>query len=236
MFGKNNINRFMKTYYVYQYKDPTTHLPFYVGKGTNQRMFFHLKETYENTSNVFKWAHIQGLRNKGLEPVIEVIADNLSEVDAYTLEEALIKKYGRKGLDPSGILTNRCESNRPPTQSGPSHHNYGKPVKVPDENKRRKNISVAKKGKPNGQKGLKKSETMRSRLSASKTGVPMAESTKKKLSEIGSGEANSQYGSWWVTNGIENKKIRRVEDMPEGWHNGRTVNHIKGFGGAKGVR
>ena len=106
---------------------------------------------------------------------------------------------------------------------------------IHDENKRRQSISNAKKGKPNGQKGLKKSENMRKRLSASKTGVRMSEATKKKLSEIGSGTANSQYGSFWVTNGVQNKKVRHIEDMPEGWYKGRTVSNITGFRGAKRV-
>lgn len=226
----------MKKYYVYQYVDPQTNLPFYIGKGTKNRMYIHLKETYETTENKLKYAYIQGLKNKGIVPIIEKISDNMSEADAYTMETSLIARYGRIGIEPEGILTNRCEDSRPPIRLGADHHNYGKPIHVPDESVRRMNISKAKKGRPNGQKGLKKSETMRSRLSASKTGVPMAESTKIKLREIGSGEANSQYGSWWVTNGTDNKKIRRVEDMPEGWHNGRTVSHINGFRGAKRVR
>lgn len=223
-------------FYVYQYLDPINNLPFYIGKGTKNRMFFHLSETYEKTDNIFKWSYIQGLRNKGLEPLIEKIKDDLSEDEAYSLEEQLIKQYGRKGLDADGILTNRCDSNRPPNISGPQHHNYGRPVAVPDENKRRTAISKAKKGRPNGQKGLKKSETMRKRLSEAKTGVALSEQHKRRLSEVGSGPANSQYGSWWITNGIQNKKIRRIEDMPEGWYNGRTVNHIIGFKGSKNVR
>lgn len=225
----------MENFYVYQYVNPITNLPFYIGKGNRSRWRAHLKETKENTSNYRKWSVIQGLRKKGLEPIIEKVAVNLSEQEAYDLEEQLIKKYGRIGIDPNGILTNRSLSYDHP-MSGPEHHHYGKPIPVPDRAKWRESISMARKGKPSGQKGLKKSETMRKRLSASKKGVPMAEATKKKLSEIGSGEANSQYGSWWVTNGTENKKIRRVEDMPDGWYNGRTVSHITGFRGAKRVR
>jgi hypothetical protein len=226
----------MKTYYVYQYKDPLTHQPFYIGKGTAKRMLVHLSETYENTDNVFKWAYIQGLYNKGLQPLIEKVMDGISEDEAYAFETELIKKYGRKGIDPDGILTNRCLDNRPPTKYGKDHHQFGKAIPVPDENKRRQNISKAKKGKPNGQKGLKKSETMRQRLSASRTGVGHSEETKLKIAESGSGPANSQYGSFWITDGNQNKKIRNIEDMPEGWYKGRAVNHIVGFRGAKHVR
>jgi hypothetical protein len=226
----------MKKYYVYQYKDPITNLPFYIGKGSKRRMFAHLKETYENTSNVFKWAYIEGLKNKGLEPVIEIIKDNLSESNAYILEAELIKKYGRKGIDPEGILTNRCEDSNPPSVFGPAHHNYGKPVQVPDENKRRENISRSKKGRPNGQKGLKKSVQMCAKLSASKTGVRHTESTKKKLSQINTGEGNPNYGTFWITDGTQNKKVKTLDNVPDGWYHGRTVKHIAGFRGSKRVR
>ena len=38
------------------------------------------------------------------------------------------------------------------------------------------------------------------------------------------GSGNSQYGSMWITNGSENKKIKKVDIIPEGWYKGRRVN------------
>ena len=35
------------------------------------------------------------------------------------------------------------------------------------------------------------------------------------------GEKNSQYGTIWITNGTENKKIKNSEDIPENWRRGR---------------
>ena len=35
------------------------------------------------------------------------------------------------------------------------------------------------------------------------------------------GEKNSQYGTIWITNGIENKKIKSTEEIREGWCRGR---------------
>ncbi len=37
------------------------------------------------------------------------------------------------------------------------------------------------------------------------------------------GEKNSQYGTMWITNGIENKKIKKDEKIPKNWRAGRTV-------------
>lgn len=50
--------------------------------------------------------------------------------------------------------------------------------------------------------------------------------TKRKMSEAskgqGLGEKNSQYGTMWITNGIENRKIKKVDKIPEGWYKGRN--------------
>ena len=49
--------------------------------------------------------------------------------------------------------------------------------------------------------------------------------TKKQmsLSHIGKhdGNKNSQYGTMWITNGIENKKIKKDHDLPLGFYKGR---------------
>ena len=49
--------------------------------------------------------------------------------------------------------------------------------------------------------------------------------TKQKMSEAkkgkGTGKANSQFGTMWITNGVENKKIKKEEIIPIGWKNGR---------------
>ena len=37
------------------------------------------------------------------------------------------------------------------------------------------------------------------------------------------GTNNSQYGSCWITNGLENKKISKDDTIPSGWHLGRTI-------------
>jgi hypothetical protein len=35
------------------------------------------------------------------------------------------------------------------------------------------------------------------------------------------GEKNSQFGSMWITNGFENRKIKKTDLIPEGWDKGR---------------
>jgi hypothetical protein len=40
----------------------------------------------------------------------------------------------------------------------------------------------------------------------------------------GLGEKNSQYGTKWITNGINNKKMKKEEKLPEGWKDGYVKN------------
>lgn len=48
---------------------------------------------------------------------------------------------------------------------------------------------------------------------------------KMKQSKFGHGlgSTNSQFGTCWITNGIENKKIKRNDSLPDGWELGRTL-------------
>ena len=43
----------------------------------------------------------------------------------------------------------------------------------------------------------------------------------QKNSEKQKGNKNSQYGTMWITNNIENKKIKKDDSIPSGWHLGR---------------
>lgn len=98
-------------YYVYVYKDPLTLQPFYIGKGKGNRCYNHLKwkHTFKRVRD-----KITSLEKKGLAPQIDIVAGNLAEDKAYEIEEMLILRYGRKGLDCDGILMNICIGSRPP--------------------------------------------------------------------------------------------------------------------------
>jgi len=57
------------------------------------------------------------------------------------------------------------------------------------------------------------------------TGKTHSDEAKKKIGAANSklvGQRNSQYGTMWITNGIENRKIKKEQDViPEGWYKGR---------------
>lgn len=63
-------------YYIYAYIDPRTDLPFYIGKGKNNRKTDHLREHLGKTDNADKVKVIQELALLGLEPgIIELESD-----------------------------------------------------------------------------------------------------------------------------------------------------------------
>lgn len=60
------------------------------------------------------------------------------------------------------------------------------------------------------------------------SGKTHTDETKSKISMANStnrfGDKNSQFGTMWITNGKENKKIKKDnENIPEGWYKGRKI-------------
>jgi len=63
------------------------------------------------------------------------------------------------------------------------------------------------------------------------TGKSHSEETKRKMSDTnkgkGTGEANSQYGTCWITKDGSNKKVKKSEldvHITQGWEKGRKIN------------
>lgn len=185
-------------FYVYIYCHPETNNPFYIGKGSGNRYLKHLSETKENTENYKKWAYIQGLRNNGLEPIINKVFETNNEDLAYDEEARLIRHYGRRGIDVGGILTNVCEDSRPPRRSKPlseehkkkisaahkGHAKYNPEYKHSEETKRK--IGAANTGKVSSMKGKHHSEETKQKIRESNK-ASVTEERKKQVSELHKG-------------------------------------------------
>jgi len=103
-------------YYIYQYIDPRTSLPFYIGKGKDTRKYDHIHNEQSKRENSTKAQVIKEILDAGLFPVIKEIESNIVyESDAYAREDHYILHYGRKGIEENGILTNKTLYGRPPT-------------------------------------------------------------------------------------------------------------------------
>lgn len=93
MFQNEIINKLK--YYVYIYSNPETDEIFYVGKGKGNRVFAHLSDDKENE----KVKNINEIRNKGLEPKIEILIHGLEDSEtALRVESAVIDLIGTDKL------------------------------------------------------------------------------------------------------------------------------------------
>lgn len=81
----------VNNYYVYVYIDPRNLEEFYFGKGRGSRKDAHLADT----SDTEKARRISDIKEAGLEPIIRVIAQGLSEHDAFLVEKTLLWKLGK---------------------------------------------------------------------------------------------------------------------------------------------
>lgn len=213
----------MSVYFVYQLVDPLTNLPFYIGKGKNDRAKSHLWGQ-SKTNNPRKDQKINELRSKGQEPIIQYLYKNLTNKEAYFLEENLIAQYGRIGFDNDGILVNIKKSAKPPSQKGTtkyftSEHRRkiseslkGKPKKTSPWNKgltkdtdSRVSRSASTRSKVGNkhQTGMKHSEERIAKVKKALTGRKMTVSQKTKMSLAKKGR------SWEDIYGIDGAKKRR---------------------------
>ena len=94
----------MGEFYVYKLVDPRTNQPFYVGKGSADRAWSHLKTG--DSKNLLKRAVVESIYKSDSEPIIEIVHENLEEKDAYRLETVYIRKFGRLLSGNGGVLTN----------------------------------------------------------------------------------------------------------------------------------
>jgi len=63
---------------------------------------------------------------------------------------------------------------------------------------------------------FKNNKTFKGKNHSEKTKLLMSEKAKQRI-----GDKNSQYGTMWITNGIENRKIKKEDVIPAGWYKGR---------------
>lgn len=103
-------------FYIYVYLDPRKPInndifdfePFYVGRGSKNRLYHHLKEakrTETKDNNLLKINKIRKILSIGMEPIVIKYYDNLTLDESISLEIKLISTIG-KIIDGTGTLTN----------------------------------------------------------------------------------------------------------------------------------
>jgi len=79
--------------YVYLLVDPVSKTPFYVGKGTENRIFDHLQDAKEGKTGTEKLAEIQHILEQNLEVDHVIVRHGLNDKVAFQIEAALIDTF-----------------------------------------------------------------------------------------------------------------------------------------------
>lgn len=189
--------------------EPWNDCPFYVGKGSNDRIKVHRKEAndlrHKPGRKTVKIRLIHKLWKHGLDFTEEIILDNLTEQESFETEKEIIKIYGRIDLE-TGCLTNMTDGGeggvgwvatdeyRKKLSKALKGRIFSKEhiEKIRKANRghfpskeTRKKLSIAGKGKTHSSK-------TRKILSDKLKGHPTSEETKRKISIANSGKEISQ--------------------------------------------
>ncbi len=179
-------------YYTYIYFNPVNDIPFYVGKGKENRANIHYRG-YSTNKQVA--GYIKNLKEDDIDPKIEIIYTT-NETAAFWLERCFIAAYGRKDSG-SGCLLNHT--------NGGEGSDYWKGRTHTEEYK--KSMSESTKGSIPWNVGIPLSDEAKKHLS----------SYNKSIGKI----PPSKKGSFWVNNGIEEKMIFSFEGISIYWKYGR---------------
>jgi hypothetical protein len=182
-------------YYVYEYVDPTTNIPFYIGKGQGDRYVYHLKNLSDNT-NPYKTNKIKKLLKEGFVPIINLIETGLTETQSFEFEKKLIKKYGRIDLG-KGCLVNLSDGGE--GQSG----------WVPTE-EYKINMSSLTSGDKNGMFGKTHTEETKNKIREKSIGRKLNDFYRNQMSENRMGEKNSFYGKKHTKESIELIRQKKI--------------------------
>lgn len=159
-------------FYTYIYYDPSrNNEPIYVGKGKKGRAWNHMKRVDKHPFT----QRLQLMKKNNIEPIIDII-DALDESHAFFMEECCIQVIGRKDLGLGSLLnlTNGGEG-----ASGSKGH-----VGLKRSCMAKKRMSIVKKGKPNGRKGIfKHADATKRKISNSLSGRIMNDSWIEKQKE-----------------------------------------------------
>jgi group I intron endonuclease len=176
----------MKKYYIYIFLDGTKpgkyvyddisfdYEPFYVGKGTGDR----LKSSLLDRESPFKINKINKIKKLGGEIITLKLYEDLENIDSLEIEKLLISKIGRRDLG-LGTLVNQTDGgdgrlNSPhsiETRLKISKTKKEKNLSIPHSEKTKSYLSYINKGENNPMFGKKHSDEIREKQSLRVTGI-----------------------------------------------------------------
>ena len=207
----------LNTYYIYLYLDQDD-IPFYVGKGKNDRykVYNHL---HKNSPNPFLKNKIRKVGAKNIK--IHFLHKNITEEEALQQERYWIKYYGRRDLG-TGTLCNLTDGG----EIGPTGRKLSEETKqkIGEANKGKPAWNKGGsawwcKGKPPPIKGKKHTEEAKQKISKALKGKPghwtgkkLSEEHKRKMSKShkgqvawNRGEKMSEETKWKISESIKKR-------------------------------
>lgn len=194
------------SYYTYIHVKPDG-TPFYVGKGRRDRLI--------KIDRPHNQIHGRILAKYGMENIYVVFMECSSDDYAISLEIGLIKRMRCMGID----LCNM-------TDGGDGTSGFKRSEDQCAANGLRKIGNKNMKGKKHSEE-TKQTMRKKSRLRWSSA------EERRKQSERLSGKTASKksrekmsaakIGSFWITNGNENKQVKEESEIPHGWRRGRII-------------
>lgn len=152
------------TTYIYTLNCPYTNTPYYIGKtcqSPKRRFSQHISSELNNNNKKANW--IKSLKNKGTQPILEII-DQTEENDWEWLERYWISQYKTWGFDIKN-LTDGGDGNKGQFQS--------------EETKKKRSKAL---------KGKKRPQDVINKISNSHKGKKLSKVTKEKLRVINLGK------------------------------------------------
>lgn len=163
---------------------------------TSEEMFRREKEIVNE--DFLSRSDVYNLRRGGTGGFDFINKNNLQKVGRAKANQTMIEKYGENFLSilgKKGTATQKNNGQLDQSIARLSHHSKNQPVAQKLE-------------------ALKVANTPES--------IAKKKETWKKTNR-GIGEKNSQFGSMWITDGRNNKKINSSQPIPPGWHKGRIT-------------
>ncbi len=189
----------MEIYYVYQLRRSDQDLPFYIGKGKNNRIKDHFSGHHGN--NKLKRHIFQKADMDKVDILAEKIFENMSEENAYAKEKEMIKFFGRRDLG-TGTLSNMTD--------GGEGGSYIRTMNT------RIKLSQSKKGVP-------ATEKTKASLKRAKKEKPQSAESRLLHSQRMTGSGNPMYGTKGSRYNKTNTKSHKDKNMISFWNKNSKI-------------
>jgi len=220
------LNVLISNYYIYQHRRLDTNQVFYVGRGVNNRAYI------KQGRNIY-WSRIVNKTTYSVEFLIKNITKELADlceieaIDLYKKRNIKLVNMtfggdgNSAGMPLSEITKQKLSNALKGIKKTPEHilnMKKGKlGIKPSDESKKKMSISQKKLRKivQHPMLGKKQSKEAKQKMSIAKTGTKRSELTVKKI-------VNYLNNTYFITNGINSKRIKGDFVIPFGWFFGKA--------------